>query len=83
MGWEMQLILGDCLERLKNIADGSVDMVLADLPYGTTNNKWDVKIDLNALWGEIRGAEGARMDWKANRKNTGKYAWYEIQKGAE
>ena len=40
----MQLIQGDCLEEMKNIPDGSVDMVLADLPYKETGNKWDNKL---------------------------------------
>jgi site-specific DNA-methyltransferase (adenine-specific) len=42
----------DCLEGMKEIADGSVDMVLCDLPYGTTQNKWDSVISLQALWRE-------------------------------
>jgi DNA modification methylase len=46
----LQLILGDCLEKMKDIPDGSIDMVLADLPYGTTQNKWDSIIDMKALW---------------------------------
>ena len=41
---------GDCLEQMDNIADGSIDMVLCDLPYGTTQNKWDSVIDLPSLW---------------------------------
>lgn len=46
----IKLILGDCLERMKEIPDGSVDMVLCDLPYGTTQNKWDSIIPLAPLW---------------------------------
>ena len=42
----------DCLEGMKRIPDGSVDMILADLPYGTTRNKWDSVIDLEKLWGQ-------------------------------
>lgn len=42
---------GDCLELMKTIPDKSVDMVLCDLPYGTTRNKWDVVIPLADLWG--------------------------------
>lgn len=45
--WLMQ---GDCLERMKEIPDGSVDMVLCDLPYGTTQNKWDSIIPFEPLW---------------------------------
>jgi DNA modification methylase len=46
----MQLMLGDCLTRMAEITDGSVDMVLCDLPYGTTQNKWDAVIPFDALW---------------------------------
>jgi len=46
------LHLGDCFEVMARIPDGSVDMVLADLPYSTTQNKWDNVIDLPALWAE-------------------------------
>jgi site-specific DNA-methyltransferase (adenine-specific) len=42
--------LGDCLELMKDIPDGSVDMILADLPYGTTQNKWDSVLPLDLLW---------------------------------
>ena len=41
---------GDCLELMKEIPDGSVDMILCDLPYGTTKAPWDNKIDIDALW---------------------------------
>ncbi|MEW5905816.1 MAG: site-specific DNA-methyltransferase [Elusimicrobiota bacterium] len=44
------LFEGDCLEVLKKFPDSSVDMVLCDLPYGTTQNKWDSVIDLEKLW---------------------------------
>lgn len=43
---------GDCLELMQDIPAGSVDMILCDLPYGTTANKWDVKIDTALLWAE-------------------------------
>ena len=46
------IMQGDCLELLKDIPDGSVDMVLCDLPFGVTQNSWDKKIDLSALWRE-------------------------------
>ena len=49
----MNLIHGDCLEKLKEIADGSVDMVLADLPYGTTACKWDTRIPFEPLWEQL------------------------------
>lgn len=41
---------GDCLELMKDIKDKSINMILCDLPYGTTNCKWDSIIDLNKLW---------------------------------
>lgn len=41
---------GDCLELMKDIPDGSVDMVLCDLPYGTTRCKWDTVIPFEPLW---------------------------------
>ena len=44
------LIHGDCLEEMKNIEDNSVDMILADLPYGTTQCKWDTVIPFESLW---------------------------------
>lgn len=44
------LFEGDCLEVLSRFPDASVDMVLCDLPYGTTQNKWDSVIDLDKLW---------------------------------
>ena len=47
---KIQLLQGDCLERMKDIPDGSVDMVLADPPYGTTACKWDSVIDLDSMW---------------------------------
>ena len=40
----------DCLEGMKRIPDKSVDMILCDLPYGTTKNKWDSIIPLGKLW---------------------------------
>ena len=50
----MNLMLGDCLERMKEIPDGSVDMVLADPPYGTTACKWDSVIPFDAMWLELK-----------------------------
>jgi len=47
-----KVIQGDCLEVMQSIPDKSVDMVLCDLPYGTTQNKWDSVIDLDKLWAE-------------------------------
>lgn len=49
---KVNLMLGDCLERMKEIPDGSVDMILCDLPYGTTYAKWDKTLPMDALWKE-------------------------------
>jgi len=49
----IKLIHGDCLEKMKDIESGSVDMVLADPPYGTTACKWDSIIDLELMWEQL------------------------------
>ena len=49
----IKLMQGDCLERMKEIESGSVDMILADPPYGTTRNKWDAVIPLELMWSEL------------------------------
>ena len=48
------LMKGDCLERMKEIPSGSVDMVLADVPYGTTACKWDSIIPLEPMWEQLK-----------------------------
>ena len=50
----MNLMLGDCLERMKEIPDGSVDMILTDPPYGTTACKWDSIIPLEPMWEQLK-----------------------------
>ena len=53
--WRVKLFLGDCLELMKGIPDGSVDLVLCDLPYGTTNIKgWDKVVDAGKLWEQYK-----------------------------
>ena len=49
--WLMQ---GDCLERMREIPDGSVDMILTDPPYGTTACKWDSVIPLEQMWEQLK-----------------------------
>ena len=49
--WLMQ---GDCLERMKEIPTGSVDLILTDPPYGTTQCKWDSVIPLDKMWVELK-----------------------------
>ena len=47
-------MLGDCLERMKEIPDQSVDLVLTDPPYGATACKWDVVIPFEPMWRELK-----------------------------
>lgn len=54
------LILGDCLDKLKDLSDNSVDLILTDLPYGTTACKWDAVIPLEPLWEQY---------WRVLKKN--------------
>jgi site-specific DNA-methyltransferase (adenine-specific) len=49
-----EIYKGDCLKVMKNIPDQSIGMILCDLPYGTTQNKWDSIIPLAELWAEYR-----------------------------
>jgi len=49
-----KVICGDCLEVMKDIPDKSVDMILADLPYGTTACKWDTRIPFEPLWEQYK-----------------------------
>ena len=51
---KVQLYKGDCLEIMRDIPNKSIDMILCDLPYGTTQNKWDSVIPLDRLWKEYK-----------------------------
>ena len=57
----------DCLVGMSGIPDKSVDMILCDLPYGTTHNKWDSVIPLDRLWEQykriIKRGGGGRAYW--------------------
>jgi len=53
--------VGDCFDLMAKLPDASVDMVLCDLPYGTTQNKWDSVLPLNLLWAEY---------WRVARSNA-------------
>lgn len=46
----VKLIQGDCLEVMKGIPAGSVDMILCDLPYGLTHCDWDIPLDMESMW---------------------------------
>lgn len=86
-----ELHQGDCLEIMKDIPTGSVDMILCDLPYGTTDCKWDSIIPLNELWKEyerIIKEDGAIVLTAAQPFTTRlinsnmklfKYCWYWIK----
>ena len=50
---DIELLHGDCLDLMKNIADNSVDMVLCDPPYGTTACKWDSVIPFDKMWEQL------------------------------
>ncbi len=56
----INLMLGDCLERMKEIPDRSVDLVLTDPPYGTTACKWDAVIPFEPMWKQV---------WRALKPN--------------
>lgn len=47
---DVKLLLGDCIETMARLGADSVDMLFTDLPYGTTNCKWDTPIDLREFW---------------------------------
>lgn len=81
------LMLGDCLERMKEIPDGSVGMVLCDLPYGTTTCKWDIVISFEPLWEHywrvlkkdgvcvLFGSEPFSSQLRCSQMNYYKYDW--------
>lgn len=81
----VKLLQGDCLELMKDIPDGSIDMILCDLPYGTTQNKWDSVIPFNDLWVEYRRVCNGMIVLTASQPFTSrvvmsapdlfKYAW--------
>lgn len=51
---KINLMLGDCLERMKEIPDGSIDMILVDPPYGTTADRRDIVIPMEPMWMEAK-----------------------------
>jgi site-specific DNA-methyltransferase (adenine-specific) len=83
-----EIWFGDCLELMKNIPDKSVDMILCDLPYGTTACKWDVVINFRELWGAYErilkdncivllfGSEPFSTIQRMSNFNWFKYDWY-------
>lgn len=89
----IKLMQGDCLELMKEIPDGSVDMVLCDLPYGTTACKWDTVIPFEPLWAEywrmvkpngavvLTAAQPFTTQLIASQIDRFKYCWYWMKPG--
>ena len=50
----MLLVNGDCLEEMKKLPNDSIDLILADLPYGSTKCKWDIVLPFEELWNEYK-----------------------------
>ena len=85
--FEVNLMQGDCLELMKQIPDGSIDMILCDLPYGTTASAWDKIINFAELWkhyervikdtGAIVLFGSGQFTYKliASNENLYKYKW--------
>ena len=48
-----QIYNEDCLSGMKKLSDGSIDFIFSDLPYGITNNSWDIPIPLDTMWKEF------------------------------
>jgi len=83
----INLMQGDCLEKMKEIPDGSVDMILADPPYGTTACKWDIVIPLAPMWEQLKrvikpngavlifGSEPFSSELRLSNINDYKYDW--------
>ena len=83
-----KIILGDCLEKMSEIPDQSIDLILCDLPYGTTACKWDIIIPLDRLWEQYNrikkencpivlfGQEPFSSYLRLSNINNYKYDWY-------
>lgn len=84
----INLMQGDCLELMKTIPDGSVDLILTDPPYGTTACKWDSVIPFELMWGQLKrvikpngvialfGAEPFSSMLRMSNIKQYKYDWY-------
>jgi site-specific DNA-methyltransferase (adenine-specific) len=85
---------GDCLELMKDVPDGSIDMILCDLPYESTSSRWDKAIPLNALWGHFTriikgngaivlfGAEPFASKLRMSAPDLYKYDWVWVKNNA-
>lgn len=88
---DIKLYQGDCLEVMKNIPDKSVDMILCDLPYGTTACKWDTIIPFDKLWAQYNriikdngaivlfGSEPFASQLRVSNLKMYKYDWYWVK----
>ena len=84
----MKLLHGDCLKLMKDIPDGSVDLILCDLPYGTTDCSWDSVLPFDLLWSEydrLLKEDGAAVLFAAqpfttqliqSNRRAFRYCWY-------
>ena len=91
---EYSLMRGDCLELMKDIPDGSIDMILCDLPYGTTACKWDTVIPFEPLWEQYKriikgngaivlfGSEPFATELRHSNLKMYKYDWVWIKNNA-
>ena len=90
----IDLKCGDCLELMKDIPDGSVDMILCDPPYGTTACKWDKVLDSNRIWSEYEriikgngaivlfGTEPFSSSMRLSKPALYKYDWIWVKNNA-
>ena len=79
------LMHGECLDRMKDIKDKSIDLVLCDLPYGVTDNDWDILIPFDLLWAEynrickghviLYSAQPFTTDVISSNRKHFRYAW--------
>ena len=69
------IVAGDCRQVMKDIEDGSVDMVLADPPYGTTACKWDSIIPLEPMWEQLKRIQGLGRNYEDDMKAKPRKWW--------
>ena len=84
----INLYNGDCLELLKDVPSGSIDLVLTDPPYGTTNCRWDTIIPFEPMWEQLKriikpngaiclfGSEPFSSALRMSNIKDFKYDWY-------
>lgn len=85
---DIKLVQGDFFEKVKEVPDNSVDMIWADIPYGTTQNKWDKVWDLEVMWTELKriarddktimvftASEPFNVDLINSNRKAFKYSW--------